>query len=158
MRRLKLVARPPELGPLIIRYPLLYRAVPLCLFAYGLLMLGTDIGHVRGECCSRSYLNDDPAIEFSSLWVCGVAAQLVFVYRKIVFVGNIVRVSWLGGAVWQSFPVESLSVREVESESRSGEKTVGLSLKLGRLPVSVSSGLDGYEQLRSSLRDFRESD
>ena len=55
MRQLRLAARPPELGPLVIRYPLLYRAAPLGLFAYGLLMLGTDLSHVRGECCSRIY-------------------------------------------------------------------------------------------------------
>ncbi|WP_407570921.1 hypothetical protein [Deinococcus altitudinis] len=96
MHRLSLAARPPERGPLVLRYPLLYRAAPLGLFAYGLLMLGTDLGHIRGECCTPSYRNYYPAIEFSSLWVALVGLMAVNVYRNVTFAGSLVRVSWLG--------------------------------------------------------------
>ena len=151
MRQLKLTARPPELGPLVIRYPLLYRAVALGLVAYGLLMLATDLGRVRGECCSPKYWNHVPAIEFSSLWVAFVGILVVNVYREVVFIGPVVRVSWLGGALRLMSPVEQVTVSEVEVESRNGDKTKVLMLKMRWLTVSISSELDGYGCLRSMI-------
>ncbi|WP_407539191.1 hypothetical protein Q0M94_13580 [Deinococcus radiomollis] len=157
MRQLRLEARAPNLGPLVLRYPLLYRAAPLGLFAYGLLMLGADLGHIRGECCTPSYRNYYPAIEFSSLWVTLVGLVVLHVYRRVTFAGSVVRVSWLGGLLTRSCPVERLALTKAESESRSGEKTLILTMKLGWLPVVLSSDLDGYGQLSLSLREIGES-
>ena len=156
MLQLKLTVRPPESGPLVIRYPLLYRTVPLCLFAYGLLTLAADLGRVKGECCSPSYFNHDPAIRFSLLWVAMVGLIVINVYRKVLFVGSVVRVSWLGGVLRLSVPVERVTVSEGENVDRSGEKTAVLKFKLGWLPVSISSELGGYEQLRLMIEEQEE--
>lgn len=148
MRQLKLASRPPELGSLVIRYPLLFRVVPLCLFAFGLLGLSTDLGRVKGECCSPSYWNHDPAIEFSSLWVTLVGFLLISAYRKVTFAGSVVKVSWLGGVLQHSVPVQQVYVSESVLEDRSGEKAAALTLQVGWIPVTISSELGGYEQLR----------
>ncbi len=157
MRRLKLVTRPPELGPLIIRYPLLHRAVALGLFAYGLLTLSSDFGHIRGECCTPRYYNYYPSIEFTAVWVGLVGLIVLNAYRKLVLIDSVVRVSTLGGMFGRRFPVESVTVSIGEAEDRSGEKTEFVPLRLGRFPVTVSADFDGYEQLRLSLYEVGES-
>ena len=103
------------------------------------------------------YYNYYPSIEFSGLWVSLVGLMVVNVYRRVTFAGSVVRVSWLGGTLRLSSPVESVTVSEGEVEARSGEKTAVVTLRLGRLPVVLSSDLDGYEQFRLSLREVGES-
>lgn len=124
--------------------------------AYGLLTLANDVGHTRGACCARIHHNYYPSIEFSSLWLALAGVFAINTYRKVVFVGSQVRVSWLGGLIGVRSPLEEVAVSEAEVGLKDGSNLAVLKLRVRWLKVTISSQLDGYEQLRSSLREVGE--